>query len=199
MSLRPASPVVCLKSAQNEAAGGIDEDLSPLIRGQLPQGRHDHALRDLPTQFPQALVRLMLAGDHHADDPAGQAEHILHRHLSFSVRPQAPDRACFSGIGQQAGQAVGQHNGQGKQLVRLQACVTVHDPLIASSPLRGGGSAAIHSLRDVAALIVGNDLDLIVRIISGFMDSLGNDGRNVRDHLGGDLTAGVPNLETDIT
>ena len=130
MSLRPVRAGVRLKATQDEAAGGIDQDLCLLIRGQFPQCGHDDILHDLPAKIIQALVRLMLAGDHHAGDPAGQAEHILHRHLCFAVRSQALDRACLSGLGQQTGQAVCQDNRQGKQLIRFQAGVTIHDPLI---------------------------------------------------------------------
>ena len=128
---------VRLEAAQDEAAGGIDQELCLLTRGQFPQCGHDYILHDLPAKIIQALVLLMLAGDHHANDPAGQAERILHRHLCFAVRSQALDRACLSGIGQQAGQAVGQDNGQGKQLVRLQTGVAIHNPLITRPLLRG--------------------------------------------------------------
>ena len=130
----------------------------------------------------------MLARDHHAADPVGQAEHILHRHLGFSVRAQAPDRTCLSGIGQQAGQPVGQDDRQREQLLRLRTGVAVHDPLVAGSPLGTEKSATIYRTGDVWALIVGDDLDLIVKIVSGLMDRAGGDGRDVRELLGGDLS-----------
>ena len=178
---------VRLNAAQDEAPGGIDEDLCILVYGEFPECGNDHRLYDLPPKFHHIFVRSVLAGDHHAADPVGQAEHILHRHLGFSVRAQAPDRTCLSGIGQQAGQPVGQDDRQREQLLRLRTGVAVHDPLVAGSPLNGEEPAAIYRTGDVRALIVGDDLDLIVGIVSGLTNRSGGDGGDVRKLLGGDL------------
>lgn len=70
-----------------------------------------------------------------------------------------------------------QHNGQGKQLVRLQAGVAIQDPLITCPLLSRCSSASAHSLRNVGALVVRDDLDLIVGLIAGFSNSSGDDGR----------------------
>ena len=126
----------------------------------------------------------MLAGHHHAGNPAGQAEQVLHRHLGLAVRPQPPDSAKPSGVGQHTGEAVGQHHRQGQQRVRLQAGIAVHHSLVP----RPGLPPAAHCRRDVQALVVGDDFNLIIAGgVSYLSHRPGNDGGDVRHCFGGDL------------
>ena len=130
----------------------------------------------------------MLAGDHHAGDPAGQAEHILHRHLGFAVRAQIPDCPLPAGFGEHTGQAVGQHNRQRKQLVRFRTGKAVHDPLVTGTPPDRKRSRSIYRISDIGTLVMDHNFELIVSMIAGFTDSMGNNGRDIRKFFCSDLT-----------
>ena len=80
---------------------------------------------DLPAQLLQILALIVLAGDHHGGDPAGAAVPVLHGHLGLAVWLQAVDGPCPAGVGEQAGQPVGQHYGQGQKFCCLAAGVAV--------------------------------------------------------------------------
>lgn len=126
----------------------------------------------------------MLAGDHHAGDPAGQAEHILHRHLGLAVRPQALDAPIHAGVGQQPGQPVGQDNGQGQEFLRLRTGIAVQDALVPGPGL----ALLVNGPGDVGTLIVGDDLHLVVQAgIPRLPHRLADDGGDVGQLLGGDL------------
>ena len=154
------------------------------IRGQFPQRGGNNECQDLLPQILQVLVRVVLAGDHHAGDPVGQAEHILHGHLCLAVRLQPADGPCFPGIGEQASQAVGQHSREGEKLVRLAAGVAVQDTLVSSSGLLLLGN----SPGDIAALGMGDDLHFVVgAAIARFPHRPADKGGNVRQLCGGDL------------
>ncbi len=139
--------------------------------------------RDLPAQLVHILVRVMLAGDHHSGDPVGLAVLVLHGHLGLAVRPQALDGPGFPGVGQQQGQPVGQRHGQGQQLRRLRTGKAIHDALVSSAHL----GLLSHSAGDIAALVMGDDLHLIVRSIASFPNSPAHDSGDVRQLGGGDL------------
>ena len=82
-------------------------------------------------------------------------------------------------------QAVRQHHGQRQARRRFIAGVAVHDALVACSGL----CAAIDCSGDIGALLMGDDLHLIVAAaISGFPHSAADDGRDVREPRCGDLT-----------
>ena len=174
---------VRLKAAQHEPPGGVDKNLRLVVRVQLPQSGDDDVPRDLPAQLVHILVRVMLAGDHHSGDPAGLTVLVLHGHLGLAVRPQALDGPGFPGVGEQQGQPVGQHYGQGQQLRRLRTGKAIHDALVSSAHL----GLLSHSAGDIAALVMGDDLHLIVRSIASFPNSPAHDSGDVRQLGGGDL------------
>ena len=77
---------VRLDPTQYKAAGGIDENLRVLIRGEDAEGWLDDEFQQFLPQLGQILILRMLAGEDDGGDPPGCAEDILHRHLRLSVR-----------------------------------------------------------------------------------------------------------------
>ena len=122
---------VGFKAAQHKSAGWIDEDFCILIDAHVMAG----AGNDQPAEFLTKLVRvfvcIMLAGDHDGVHALRNTKRILHGHLRFSVRPDAGDQLFFPAGGEQARDAVCQHNRRGQQLDCFPAGVAVHDALIA--------------------------------------------------------------------
>ena len=93
------------------------------------------AVNDQPAEFLAQLVRvfvcIMLAGDHDGVHALRHTERILHGHLRFSVRPDAGDQFFLPAGGEQARDAVRQHDRRGQQLDRFPTGVAVHDALVA--------------------------------------------------------------------
>ena len=123
----------------------------------------------------EKALRLFIAGGNHSCDrygtgtcPLGHhnafAFVIFHGHLGFAVRAEALDGPGLAGVGERQRQPMGQDHGQGEELGRLRTGEAVHDPLVASPHLTG----AAHSPGDVAALIVGDNLHLVIAGIAGF-------------------------------
>ena len=91
-------------------------------------------VNDQPAEFLTKLVRvfvcIMLAGDHNGVHALRHTERILHGHLCFAVRPNARDQLFFPAGGEQARDAVRQHDRRGQQFHRFPTGIAVHDALI---------------------------------------------------------------------
>ena len=175
---------VRLDPTQYKAAGGIDENLRVLIRGEDAEGWLDDEFQQFLPQLGQILILRMLAGEDDGGDPPGCAEDILHRHLRLSVRPQAADPAHRPRTGKQGGQAVGQHYRQWQEIFCFTAGVAINDPLVTGCGL----VPVLYRLRDVRAL--GPDEDLHVEtpaVVAGPAHRVAHDGRDIRDRQRGDL------------
>ena len=169
---------VRLDPTQYKAAGGIDENLRVLIRGEDAEGWLDDEFQQFLPQLGQILILRMLAGEDDGGDPPGCAEDILHRHLRLSVRPQAADPAHRPRTGKQGGQAVGQHYRQWQEIFCFTAGVAVHDALIAGTCL----AAVCDSVCNVRALGVDENLHIKVpAVVSGPAHRVAHDGRDIRD------------------
>ena len=131
-------------------------------------------------QLVQVFLRVMLAGQNHRCKTHGDIEVVLHRHLRLAVRTQALDHPGFSGVGQQPGEPVGQDDRQRKIGFCLITGKAIHDPLVASPSL----DSFPHSVSNIVALIVGDDLDLIVQpSVPSFPDGPADNGGDIRHDL----------------
>ena len=110
----------------------------------------------------------MLRGDDHGFDPLGNSAVVLHRDLGFAVRAQVLEHLLGADVAQAAGQLVGQHDGQGHQLLGLAAGVAEHEALVSRALL---GSFLAPGFARPGALLVA----------LGFVDALGDVGRLLVD------------------
>ena len=178
---------VRFKTALDKSTGWIDQHFGMFVQRKFLHGGSDHMAQDVPAQFRQGQFLLMLAGYHHCGNAARDSRAVFHRHLRLAVRTQAGDDALPAGIGQQAGQSMGQHHRQRQQLLCFIAGKAVQDSLISCAGLR----AAAHSFRNVGTLLMGDDLHLIVAAaVSGFPHRSANNGRDIRNLRCRDLACG---------
>ena len=169
---------VRFKTALDKSTGRIDQHFGMFVQRKFLHGGSDHMAQDVPAQFRQGQLILMLAGYHHRGNAVRDSRAVFHRHLRLAVRTQAGDDALPAGIGQQAGQSMGQHHRQRQQLLCFIAGKAVQDSLISCTGLR----ASTHSFRNVGTLLMGDDLHFIVAAaISGFPHRSANNGRDVRN------------------
>ena len=176
-----------LKAHMDKSTGRIDQYFGMLVQRKFLHGGPDHMAQDVPAQFRQGQFILMLAGYHHCGNAVRDSRAVFHRHLCLAVRTQAGDDVLPAGIGQQAGQSMGQHHRQGQQLLCFIAGKAVQDSLISCAGLR----AATHSFRNVGTLLMGDDLHLIVTAaVSGFPHRPANNGRDIRNLRCRDLACG---------
>ena len=163
------------KAAQHKPAGRIDENLRLLVDAHIMAG----AGNDQPAEFLTKLVRvfvcIMLAGDHDGVHALRHTERILHGHLRFSVRPDAGDQFFLPAGGEQARDAVRQHNRRGQQFHRFPAGVAVHDALIACAE-----RFAVDRLCNVRTLRMQPHLYMIITVISSSLNRLPYNGLHVR-------------------
>ena len=122
---------ICFKAAQHKSAGRIDENLRLFVDAHVMAGAVNDQSAEFLTKLVRVFVCIMLAGDHDGVHALRHTERILHGHLCFAVRPNAGDQLFFPAGGEQARDAVCQHNRRGQQLDCFPASVAVHDALIA--------------------------------------------------------------------
>ena len=133
---------------------------------------------DQPAEFLTKLVRvfvcIVLAGDHNGVHALRNTERILHGHLRFSVRPDAGDQFFLPAGGEQARDAVRQHDRRGQQLDCFPASVAVHDALIARAE-----RIPIDRTCNVRTLRMQPHLYMIITVISGSLNRLSHNGLHV--------------------
>ena len=129
-----------------------------MVGVEVPQGGDDDVAGDLLPKLLQILLLIVLAGNHHDGDSLGPALAVFHGYLGLAVRTEALDGPQLAGIGECQRQPVGQHHGQGEELGCFRTGEAVHDTLVASPHFTG----AAHGPSDVAALVVGNNLHLVI-------------------------------------
>ena len=127
----------------------------------------------------------MLTGEDDCGDPLGNAKLILHRHLRLAVWPQVIDLARGSYIGEQGGQAVGQHHREGQELLRFAAGVAIHNALVAGSSL----VAACYGSCNIRALGVDENFYIEVSaIVSGPAHRVADNGGDIRHSQSSDFS-----------
>ena len=146
------------RTAQHEAAGGVDIDLG--ARGPQPGG---HRLADDRVQKRLFKLRplhafVVLSGEYHRIHGYGRAILIDDRDLALAVRTQPGQHALLAHLRQPAREAVCQRNGQGHPLRRFVAGKAEHHALIAcaGAALAGlaGFQGVVYAHGDIRALRV---------------------------------------------
>ena len=115
------------KAAQHKPAGWIDEDFCILIDAHVMAGAGNDQPAEFFAQLGRVFVRIVLAGDHDGIHSFRNTKRILHRNLRFAVRSNAGDQLFFPAGGEQARDAVRQHNRRGQQFNRFPTGIAVHD------------------------------------------------------------------------
>ncbi|MNT12086.1 hypothetical protein D3C72_1470010 [compost metagenome] len=123
---------VALGAADDEAARGVDEVLG-VHQQLLRHHRGDHLLHDVAGHLLVGDVGGVLGRDDDGVDAHGAIALVLHRHLGLAVGTQVIEAQALAGLGQPAGQLMGQHDRQGHQLGRLVAGEAEHQALVAGA------------------------------------------------------------------
>ena len=166
---------VGFKAAQHKPAGWIDEDFCILIDAHIMAGTGNDQPMEFLAQFVRIFICIMLAGDHDGVHALRNTKRILHRNLRFAVRSNAGDQLFFPAGGEQARDAVRQHDRRGQRLDRFPAGVAVHDALIACAE-----RIPIDRVRNIRALCMQPHLYMIITVISGILNNLPDNGFHVR-------------------
>lgn len=147
---------VTLRSADDELAGGVDEELGVL---------GDHLLRDdffddpIDTElFDRFVINIsgVLGRNDDVDDAGGLAIDIFDSDLGLGVRAEPfGEASSFTNLGELTAETVGEHDGGGHELGSLITGVAKHDALVTSTLLGGFFTfcfLGIYSLSDVSGL-----------------------------------------------
>ncbi len=138
-------PGIAHRPANDEAAGGIDVELSARIEQRRRYDVLNHFFEDAVVDFAIGYGVAVLRGDHHAIDARGLTIDIFDRHLRFAVGAQEWEMSRLANIGQAPHQLMREHNGQRHQFVSFIAGITEHQALVA-------GAASIHAHGDIGRL-----------------------------------------------
>ena len=148
---------VTLGPSGHEAARGVDvHDRVAGPKLAVDAGQDDR-LDDVVVDALRLHVRVVLRGDHDRVHAHRAVALVLHGHLGLAVRAQVVQLAALAHLGQPAGHAVGQRDGQGHELRRLAAGEAEHHALVAGAGLVVGRAArprllgVVHALGDVQA------------------------------------------------
>ena len=147
------------RSADHEAAGGIDQDPGFVRQQFLGNNGQNHLLLDCLPQLIHIHVSGMLGGNHHGIHRHGLIVFVFHCHLGLSVRIEERQRAVLAHLRQAKRHPVAQGNGQGHSFGRLGAGVAEHHALVAGTDIRflaavPGFQGVIHAHGDIRALLV---------------------------------------------
>ena len=165
---------ISFKAAQHKSARRIDENLRLLVDAHVMAGAVNDQSAEFLAQFVRIFICIMLAGDHNGVHALRNTKRILHRNLRFAVRSNAGDQLFFPAGGEQARDAVRQHDRRGQQFHRFPAGVAVHDALVACAE-----RIPIDRVRNIGTLCMQPHLYMIITVISGIPNSLPHDGFHV--------------------
>ena len=162
------------KAAQHKPAGRIDENLRLLVDAHIMAGTGNDQPAEFLTKLVRVFVCIMLAGDHDGVHAFRNTKRILHGHLRFSVWADTGNQLFLPAGGEQACDAVCQHDRRGQQLDRFPAGVAVHDALIACAEC-----IPIDRTCNVRTLHMQPHLYMIITVISSILNGLPHDGFHV--------------------
>ena len=165
---------VGFKAAQHKPAGRIDENLRLLVDAHVMAGTVNDQPAEFLAQLVRSFVRVVLAGDHNGVHAFRYPERILHGHLRFSVWADTGNQLFLPAGGEQACDAVCQHDRRGQQFNRFPAGVAVHDALITCAE-----RIPIDRTCNVRTLRMQPHLYIIITVISGIPNRLPHDGFHV--------------------
>src|SRR5438046_112937 len=164
--LAPGQPGVAHRPAGDEAPGRIDVVFRVLVEQMGGDHAPDHLFDDLALDLVMADRRLVLGRDDDRIHAHRAAIVVLDRHLGLAVGPQPGQFAAAPGVGQAAGQLVGQRDGQGHQFGCFVAGEADHHTLVARAERLHVGVAhfaglmfqrLVYALGDVFRLLLDRD------------------------------------------
>ena len=193
---------VRLRAADDEAAGGVDENAGVLVEQLRRNGRADDLIDQLLTQAADVHVRRVLRGDDDRVHAHGLVLLVIfHGDLRLAVGAEIVDDLMLAHLGEALCQLVRQRDRQRHELRGLAAGEAEHHALVARAVveilalglLRLEG--LVHAHGDVAALLVdarhdgaGVAVEAELRaVIADLAHGLAHDVRNVDVAAGGDL------------
>ena len=186
--LAAGETAVTLRAADDEAAGGVDEEADVAL---IELGR-DHGQRDLADKILADLLkrdlRRVLGGDDDRVDARGAVVLVvLHSDLGLAVRTEIVERAVLAHLGQTARHFMRERDGQRHELARFVAGVAEHHALV---------SGAVGEIVALAALLA------LERLVDAHCDIGGLlvDGREHRAGLAvkAELRAVVADVAHDV-
>ena len=187
-------PGVALRSTNDKAACGVDEELGRGVEEFL----RNHFADDIVDDEAADFFVLHIVGVLGRDDDIGHADRLVvlieNRDLALRVGAEPFHFPGFADGGEFATEAVGEHDRGGHELGRFVASVAEHEALIAGALLGGGfafGFAIIHTLRNVRALAgekIGNENavrveDIVVVHIADSTDRRADDVADVENGI----------------
>ena len=123
---------ISVRSADNETAGGVDEEFCICIYHLCRKNRIKNIFFDVFMDLFLCHIRIMLCGQYDSIQTNRFVVFIIfNSNLSLSVRTQILQSAVFADFGQLQGQFVGQSDGIGHVLFGFVGGVTKHHTLIA--------------------------------------------------------------------
>ncbi len=131
--LAPGDARVAHRSADDEAPGGVDVDLHPLIAQAFGDDRVDDVLQDARVDI-RVLDRVGVLGAHKDGIDAHRlAVGVLNRHLALAVGAQPWQDAGFAHLRKAQRELMRQVDGHGHQYGSFVAGVAEHHPLVAGA------------------------------------------------------------------
>ena len=130
MILRPVSPAVALRTADHEAARGIDVIFRALV-DPLPGQRRLNDLLHAPLRERLVLRQSLCWVEITTRDFHRLIVHVAHRHLALRVRAQPCHLAGSCALSPGASQQMREHDRRRHQFGRLIARIAEHQALVA--------------------------------------------------------------------
>ena len=193
--LAPGQAAIADGTADDELAGGVDEELGGIRQPFRGQDRADDLLDHRLAQVGQADLGVVLGGQHDRVDPLGAAVGVIaQRQLRFGIRAQPGQGAVAPHRRLAFDQAMGIGDRGGHQHVGLVAGIAEHQALVACALLLKAG--AVDALVDLGRLLA-DDVDdrtgrpvkaHIRRVIADVGDHPAHDGFQIHPGTGGDLS-----------
>ena len=162
------------KTAQHKSAGWVDENFRLLVDAHVMAGAVNDQSAEFLAQFVRIFICIMLAGDHNGVHALRNTKRILHGHLRFAVPSNAGDQVFLPAGGEQARDAVRQHDRRGQQFNRFPTGIAVHDALIACAEC-----IPIDRTCNVRTLRMQPHLYMIITAISSSLNRLSYNGFHV--------------------
>ena len=163
--LAPGDAGISHGSADDEAAGGVDEEFGRAVEQLGGDDGVDDVLDDALGDIGVRDAVGVLGADEDGIDAHGLAEGVLHGDLGFAVRAQPGQDAGAAHFRQAVGELMGEVDGHGHERGGLVAGVAEHHPLVA------GADAFELGFGDLAALGLERLVDA-----EGDIGRLGGDG-----------------------
>ncbi len=191
-----------MRSADDEAAGRIDEDPQVLVAELFRDHLVDDRLGDFLPDLLERHVVVVLGRNDDGVNAFGRVTLVLDRDLRLAVGTQKLQRPVFARFGELTREIVREHDRQRHQLRRLAASEPEHHALVAGAgqlervflPALLHFERFVDAHRDVGRLFVDRDRNAAgrgIEIVADIRHGLPDEFRNVDVRLGRDLARHV--------